>query len=332
MDATAEALAPEQAPDLDADLSAIFDKNETADEQVDEAPVEEPKQEEQPVEAEAAAEAEEQPEKSVEAPSDLPKAIRDSWADIPESARSAFVEAQRDMARKLGDNGRLMQGLKPIQEVLVDAVKSMPALADMSPADAAKRIADASRSFNAVMTNPDGAAEDIVEKFPEFARAVAAKVSGQPANQNVLAQANQRIEHLERQLQQFANPEYLRSQFSQLNTETMLQSQVEEFAAKAEHWADVESTMPHAIAYIREAQPDASPSDVLKLAYDLEVRRLGKATPEPAAAEAAQTVDPVKTEKALKAKSVNVKSQTSGKDRVKSEDELLESVYRKMNS
>lgn len=332
MDATAEALAPDitEAPkepefNEDAALGAIFDKNEAPEEPVSE-PVEE-----KPAPEEPAAEkpTEETVSEDVDVPSDLPKPIREKWKDLPEDVRRSFLDSQREMSRKLGDNGRLMQGLKPIQDTLVEAVSKFPTLKDMSPAEVAKRTFALAELDNKMRTDPDAGAKQLAEAYPDLARAVASHIGGQPQSQNLLAQANQRIEHLERQLKQVANPEYLREQFSTFSQETSVQSQVENFARTAEHWAEVENSMPSAIAYVRETQPNASAEDVLKAAYDLEVRRLGKATPDNAAVEAASVADPLKTEKALKAKSVNVRSQPSGKDRVKTEDELLDEVWRK---
>lgn len=80
-----------------------------------------------------------------------------------------------------------------------------------------------------------------------------------------------------------------------------------------------------------ELGQNASPKDVLKAAYELAVQRRMPDTKakEPPVEEAKATPDPKRTEAAIKAKSVNVSSTTTGKEREMTEDEILSAAYRR---
>ena len=83
--------------------------------------------------AEPAPEPEKPAEPAPEAPTDLPPALRAKWANMPEEARDAVLSSHRDLARRLADQGRVVQASKPVFDVLVQAAKEIPTLADMTP-------------------------------------------------------------------------------------------------------------------------------------------------------------------------------------------------------
>src|SRR6056297_1819950 len=123
-----EAKEPEQPDDQEA-------ADETAETPEDEAA------EEESGEDDDAAEKDDEGDKpEVEAPSELPKSVRDAWGEIPEDARGAILESHRKMGRQLAEQGRLMHGLKPIQDVLTNAVQELPALANMQPDQVAQQV------------------------------------------------------------------------------------------------------------------------------------------------------------------------------------------------
>ena len=273
----------------------------------------------------------------VKAPSELPRAIKEAWADIPEAARDAIVEAQREANRKLSEQGRLVQGISPIRDVLVQAARDLPALAGMKPAEVAQDVMQLARMSHSFTTQPIETMMDLIRQHG-LEQAMAQALQGQPVaddarQSNVL---RNEIAVLKRQLAQVSDPEYLRSQVHAFTTESQTESEVNQFAAQAEHWSEVENYIPQAIPLVRaKLGESASPKDVLKAAYDLAVSQfvpeVQKVKSPPAAAKAAKDA-PEKTEAARNAKSVNVTSRPGNKPRKMTVDEALDDAWRRMQN
>ena len=326
IDATAQALVADEATPLDIEpettteseddvLSAAFDRI-SADEEPEE-----------PTEAVAEEKAEE-PAEDDTPPPDIPFEIKQNWANIPSEARDAFIRTQRDMAQKLSEQGRVQQGLAPIQDTLVQAAKDNPSLAAMTPkqiADEMLSLAKISQSFN---ENPVRAKLGLIDQHnmrPQLQAALGGNPQQQQSSQYVAGLQNE-IRQLKMQL----DPSNLRSQFDNWMGEATVTSSIQEFAAQAEHWPAVEehlvTTIPVARAKLGEG---ASETDVLTAAYELAVSTFvpeAKAKGQ-AAVEAAIVPDPARAKAAVKAKSVNVSGSTTGKTRELSEDEKLAQVY-----
>lgn len=350
LEATAEALATDtampvaEAPAMSEDdiLDAAFDRMQETEEQDDPTPIEpevdeaETGDETPEDDAETVDDGEEAPE-PVEAPSELPKSIKDAWKDIPEAAREAIVESQREANRKLSEQGRLVQGIAPIRDVLVEAAKQLPSLANMRPAEVASEVMELARMSHAFNTQPVQTLMGLVQKHG-LQDAMKQALDGQPISQEAQGAAalKQEIASLKRQLAQVSDPEYLRSHVQAFTTESQTQNEVHQFAAQAEHWDKVEAYVPHAIPIARAKLGEgASPRDVLSAAYDLAVSQFvpqePKAPSRPAAAEAAIDA-PEKTEAARKAKSVNVTSRPSGSPKKMTVDEALEDAWRRVHN
>lgn len=347
--ATAEALAQEAMPEAatpeaqteDQELEAIYDAALESPEKPEEAPQEAEAVEtaEQPEDQEndasdAVEEPDDEPEEVTPAPSELPKAIRDAWKDIPEGARTAFLESQREMSRKLGEQGRLIQGIAPIRDVLVDAAQKIPALAQMRPQEVAQEVMQLAQISGRFKSDPVNTMMGLIRQHG-LEQAVSQALSGQQPQQTALRenQLLQKIDRLERQLTQVASPEYVRQHVEQYTTQTQVASTVNEFASQAEHWADVEADMPRYIAAVQAMQPNASAMDTLRDAYELAVSRQvpsAKAKTTKPAPQAAPVPDPEQVKAAQKAKSINARSATSGKPRALTEEQELARVWEEM--
>jgi len=338
VDATAQALAADTAVNEetlseDQELSAVFDAAEASPEEFQaEETVETPDQPET-TEAET-----EQPEDDaagetpIEVPSDIPRSVTEHWADIPESARTAILESQRELSRKLGEQGRQMQGIEPIRATLVEAAQKLPSLAKMTPDAVAREIfnlAEVSQRFN---DKPVETMLGLVKKHGlEQAMTEALGGNGVSDGARLMADMKNKISSLEGQLAQALNPDRIQQFIAQQSAQSEAVRSTAEFAEKAEHWGKVEAHIPHTIP-IAQAKlgSSASSQDVLQAAYDLAVSQfVPEATKaEDAAAEqAASASDPEKTEAAIKAKSVNVRGQGSGKGRDLSEDQELSAIW-----
>ena len=332
-----EAAAPAPAPEVmtpgpavttetteaEPDYGAVYDKL-TAEEPA-EAPKEAKSEPEKAVEAPEGVEA--APE-AVDAPTDVPVALRKHWTALPEDAREAVLASQREMSRKLSDMGRQVQGISPIRDVLVSAVKELPALGNMKPEQVAQEVVQLAKISADFRSRP-------LETFLTLAKqhnmtdALRQALGGQPQAAQETATLQNEIRALKDQLSRAADPEFIRQQVSAVTTQERVLSEVQAFAAKQEHWAEVESILPQFIPAIREAMPGASEKDVLERAYEtaLQLKRPDLKAPAKAAVEAAPQPDPERTQAAIQAKSVNVPARTSGKPRELTEEEAYSAVY-----
>ena len=332
LEATAQALVtetalPEQvaAPtetESEPDYAAAYDKAtgdaEDTPAEAAEAPAEAPEAPEAPAPAAPA----------VEAPTDVPVALRKHWSTLPEDAREAVLSSQREMSRKLSDMGRQVHGLEPIKSVLIGAVKELPALANMRPEEVAAEVVQLARISADFKSKP-------LETFIGLARqhgmvdALRQALGGQPQEAQQTATLQSEIRALKQQLSRASDPEFIREQVSAVTTQERVMSEVQAFAAQQEHWAEVEAFMPQIIPVVRETMPGASGKDVLAQAYQfaIQLKRPDLKAPAQAAVEAAAPPDPERAKAAIQAKSVNVTGRTTGKPREMTETEIYAAAY-----
>jgi hypothetical protein len=348
LDATAQALVTDTAMSVDAlevtetteaaevsedsEMSAVFDAMQDDDT---------PDEPEAVLEAEDAADAPDDDEaedatdvEKVEAPSDVPYGIKQHWNDIPESARESILDSHREMGRKLADQGRQVQGIAPIRDVLTQAVKEIPSFADMRPDDAAAQIFELAKLSNDFTTNPVGSLMGYIQKHG-LTEHMSHALAGQPLT-GAVPNTSKEVERLTKEVARLSDPTHLRDTFETFNTQSQVQNSVTEFSQTAEHWGAVENHMPAAIQYVQATLgDDASPTDVLSKAYELAVSQFvpeAKVKQESASEKAAPIDDPKRSKAALKAKSANVQGRASGKSRTLTEDEQLSASFDKMQS
>lgn len=331
-----EAAAPAPAPEVmtsgpavttetteaEPDYGAVYDKL-TADEPA-EAPKEAKSEPEKAVDAPEGVDA--APE-AVDAPTDVPVALRKHWTALPEEAREAVLASQREMSRKLSDMGRQVQGISPIRDVLVSAVKELPALGNMKPEQVAQEVVQLAKISADFRSRP-------LETFLTLAKqhnmtdALRQALGGQPQAAQETATLQNEIRALKDQLSRAADPEFIREQVSAVTTQERVLSEVQAFASSVTNWGDVEPLMPEAIKLVRAIRPDASEKDTLRAAYETILNnRPDLKAPAKAAVEAAPQPDPERTQAAIQAKSVNVPARTSGKPRELTEEEAYSAVY-----
>lgn len=332
LEATAQALVtetalPEQVAatetvEAEPDYGAAFDKA------MGEAPAEAGNIAPEPVEAEQAPEP--TPE-AVEAPTDVPVALRKHWSGLPEEARDAVLNAQREMSRKLSDMGRQVQGIAPIRDVLLEAARDNPAIMNMRPDELARdvmRLAQISAQFN---QNPVGAFQRLAEE-KGLTEALRKHYGGQAQEAQQTVSLQNEIRALKQQLARAADPEFIREQVSAVTTQERVVSEVQAFASTKEHWSDVESVMPDFIKTAKNMAPELSAKDTLEFAYDLAFQALQRTRPDlkakaQAAVEAAVAPDPERAKAALQAKSINVTGRASGQARELTEEERYAAAY-----
>ena len=336
--------APSGEVDLQTELDAIWDRSQT-EETDEDAPTEaesEPQEaKSEPQEGDAPDEEEEataEPETKQEAPSELPAAIKAHWTAIPKEAQDAFLESQREANRKLSENGRMMQGIAPIRDVLAEAVNELPSLANMKPQDVAREVMQLAKISNDFNTKPVETIMGLVKQHG-LEQALQQHFSGQgvtpDAQQNVALQ--QEVNNLKRQLQQISDPEYMSSQFDAFSTQQQAHQTIQEFAANQPHWADVEPYLPDAIQFVKASSAeDLSPKDTLERAYNLALSQIKpnamKADAPDTAQKAVAVADPERSRKAQKAKSANLPDRGGSKPKPQTERQLMEQIWAKHHS
>ena len=344
LEATAQALVADTALPVDAlevtesaevsedsEMSAVFDAMQ--DDDTTDDPDVAPNAEDvaDPIDAEADADA---TVEKVDAPSDVPYGVKQHWNDIPEGAREAILDSQREMGRKLADQGRQVQGIAPIRDVLARAVKDIPSFADMRPDDAAAQIFELAKLSNDFTKNPVDSLMGYIKKHG-LTEHMSHALAGQPLT-GAVPNTTKEVERLTKEVARLSDPSHMRDTFETFNTQSQVENSVTEFVSTAEHWGVVEEHMPATIQYVQATLgEDASPSDVLSKAYNLAVSQFvpeAKVKQEGNSEKAAPIDDPKRSKAALKAKSANVQSRASGKSRNLTEDEQLSAAFDKMQS
>ena len=334
------------APSEDDAMAAVWDKLASEEVEQPEPAKEEPtdglQQEEKAEEvtedapeAETAeeTEAEEQePEDQPEAPTDLPASLRAKWANMPEDAREAVLASHRDLNRRMADQGRVVQVAKPVYDVLVRAASEIPTLKDMTPAQIAGDVFKMAQIQGQLAQDPVNTILGIAKQYGAM-DAIKQAVSGQ--SQTDAARENvalvKEIRDLRSQLERNANPEAFEQRINQTLTVRETERMVSDYATQKEYWSDVEPVIPQMIPIAQQRLGEgASPKDVLDAAYDMAIHAIPDLRAKvKTAVSTPATPDPARTAAQLKAKSVNVKSTSSGKPKPQSEEERLSAIWDK---
>lgn len=263
------------------------------------------------------------------APSWLPRGLKENWSKVPPELRGEIASSYQHLGERLGEQGRLIQGLSPIKEELVTLAKEIPSLAAMTPDQVVQNMRQLALINQQFDSDPVRGIVDLIEKYdiaPQMAQLFSGMVDGQGAS--MIADSAAQL----REMRRMMDPSLQRQQFESWQAEQQTQSQVVEFAEKNEHWAQVEPHLISVIPVVKQMKgPDASAMDVLQASYEMVASQLGlaKAPGSQHATSAKLAPDPERAKKAAQAKSVNVTSNLSGRTRRLSEDEMMSRAYDK---
>lgn len=283
--------------------------------------------------AEAAADAGEQDAAAAiqPAPEHLPQAIKAAWEKIPAEARTAITHWQAEVGRKFGEQGRMLQAVKPIADRLNEAVTKFEDFRGMTP----DQLAQGALELAAVQSRLNRAPVDTLIEIAEHYGALdglKARLSGQaaPAEGQQVQQLNQTIRQLQQKVDELSDPNRVDEHISTSMQRRDAAKALDDFAKGKEFYADVEDQLPAFIQMAWQvAGEGASMQDVLDTAYDMAVNAIPAVREKARAAEAkkAAQTDPKRTEAARKGQSVNVKSASNGKERPPSDEEAMASAY-----
>lgn len=284
-----------------------------------------------------------QPSPVTAAPAHLPQAIKAHWDKYGPEAQAAIASHQAEMDRKFGEIGKQYGAVKPLADKLTEATSKFPEFRGMT----VDQIADGAIRLAAVQTALEKGPESAVSTIIEVAKSYnvlqqLAQVFGGQANDNqTVVGLQQKIANLEAQVAKAGSPDFIREQITSTMTERETEASVRTFIASdgvKDFWPDVEAKIPDFIRLVQAdpANSGKSPKEILETAYDMAINALPDVRVKVRAAEAKATVpvsDPKRTEAAKRAASINVPSNSSGKERLPTEDELLAAAFdRKMAS
>lgn len=338
--AAAQAPAPEGMPEISEEqaLSEAFDRL-TAEgiepgPEPEEAPAPEAEAAEEPEAAEDAPEpeADEAPEDAEvpEMPPVLPANLKAAWAQLSPENREAVQQSFQKLNVKMAEQGRVVQAVKPIHDVLMQALESIPTIQHMTPDQLARDVFQMASIQGQMAQDPVGTLLGIAQHYGAL-DGIRHVLTGQ-GDQQASAQTQQmaqEIRRLQALLQQQMNPDAIEQRVMSSITKRELTQMVGEYAKGKELWGDVQQKLPRFIPdAIESLGPSASAQDVLDLAYDMAVHAIPDLRAKVlAAAPAPARPDPERTAAQRRAKSVNVTSRTAGQPRAMSEEDALAAAY-----
>lgn len=281
----------------------------------------------------------------------LPREIRDSWDEIPEQVRSRLASFHQEVANEKANLTRLEKGLGPLRDALQVATQQAPELANLSPQEAAREIAELAVTKVQLQKDPVGTLLNVAQvtgAMDGLRRALGgqgqqqgqqAAQMGQPQTQREAAlmqqigQMNRRLEEMGQQMQRVADPDTITGTVEQTLQMRDLQNEVASWAGEKPYYNALE---PHLPGFIDEAIASlgngASAKDILDAAYDMALERFNL----PSAAQQTPQTAPFgqgqRTETARKANSANVRSRGTKPTELSERDAMGQAWERAMKA
>lgn len=282
---------------------------------------------------------------SAPVPAHLPKALKDAWGKMEPDVQKVIEEREREFGTRFSEMGREIEKVKPLSEKLNGMIEQYPALKDRTPEQLAQGATELAAVQMELDKNPLETVLKIAQTYGVIPQLKQAFSGQQPTNeQATIGRLNQQVAQLERQLQNAPNnqpnvDELVDSRFEQRDAEKA----VADFAARNEQtYNAVEAVLPQFIEIARNESPNATLSELLQRGHDLAVNAFnvnGAKAPEPGNQDTAKAApDPSpeaeaknskRTVKAIKAASINHKSEASSERPPKTNDELMGDIWDK---
>lgn len=278
-------------------------------------------------------------EQVTSAPAHMPQAIKDQWTNMTPETQRAIAAHQAEIDRKFGEYGRFMGENKPVIDRLATVRQEMPELFQgMSP----EQLAQGALELGAVQVNlnrdPVGTILQIAQTYGVVGHLAQAITGQQPTGDQQLVHGLQReIASLKGQLQSLGDPAAIDKHINATLAQKDAERIIGDFAKSKPHYAEVEASLPVFIDVALKNKPGASLPEVLDAAYDMAVNAIPEVREKIRASEAAARatvakLDPKRTEAARKAASINVKSNSNGRDKPMSEEEAMGDVFDRLTT
>lgn len=265
---------------------------------------------------------------AVETPSYLSAELRKHWASIPDEAREQVASTFKEFSDKLATQGRQQQAIQPIADQIIRAANEIPGFKDMTPGQIAQDVVGLAQIQANLHQNPVETILNVAQQYGAL-EAIKARLEGQqPQTETTSLAAEIRdIKRENERLREQLDPSNIQAIAQQTFEQRDIQTRVTEFAQSRPHYAEVEQHLPSFIGIAKQTMGEgAEPVAILSSAYDMAVNALGikaQATDAPKP----PTADPEKTRDAIKAKSVNVKSASTGKSKPLTARQEMEAEY-----
>jgi hypothetical protein len=216
----------------------------------------------------------------------------------------------------------------PVYDVIERAAKELPVLQGMRVDQIASEVFELAKIQARMTQDPVPVLMEVAKQYGAL-DGLKALLSGQApdqASQGNVDMANT-IRRLERELAEVRNPQYVSNLVQEQLTHRSVESEINAFASASEHWGALEAVMPQFIEVAQTNLPaGSSAKDTLAKAYQMAVTAYGLQASQDSSTPKA---DPKKTEAAIKAKSVNVSSRSTGQPSQMSDEDMMRAAYRR---
>lgn len=258
--------------------------------------------------------------------------LDDAWKALPPEHQAKVKAHFDDLHRRMSDQGRQLAGVKPIADHIAQATQALPIFKGMSPEQVSQKALELAAVAVDLKRDPVNTLIQVAQSTGQL-QALAARLSGQqmPEGHQQISTLEQEVISLKRQLAAVSDPNQIETTVSRVFERNTAQDTINQFAADPANslWPVLEPHLPKYIAEVKEADPALSAKDTLRKAYDKAVEAFPalKAERDAAAKQAAADADAKRAESAKRASSINLKSTSTGKERMLTELEALGSAY-----
>ena len=270
----------------------------------------------------------------VSAPAHMPQALKANWDKIPEDARKAIVDNDKEWSRKFGDMGRQLDQVRPVSEALAKTIENAPVFKGMTVEQIARGASELAAVQAKLQSADAGGRVDIIMQIANHAGVLPqlqAALSGQKLDEQDNA-VFEKISGLEQKVSQIT-PDQIEQQVSRAIEMRDTMTAVEAFGSdpKNAFYADVEASLPQYIAIVKERHPEGiSINAALAEAYDMAINadpNIRQKLREQEAKATSSQADTERAGKAKKAASINVKSTSNGKAPSMTEEQAMSAAY-----
>lgn len=280
--------------------------------------------------ADAAVETPETPvqaEPANDAPSHLPRAIREVWGTLDEGTRTVISDTQREYAKRLQEAEQIKRAAGPVYDRLVQAAKDMPGLADKTPDQIAAEVFELSQWANRLQADPVEAIMAIAN-HRNVADQLKARFAGgeQPAAPDPMAAVMQELAALKAQIAGRPDPAAIETQVAQQMEAARMQGEVEAFAQSKPDWGILEPHIQNRLPQVMEENPHLKGIELLDHAYNTVATELLNPLRSAAVADTARAN---KAEAAKAAASINVQAEGAGEPAPLSDREAALAIWQR---
>ena len=202
---------------------------------------------------------------AVEAPREIPLAVAQHWAAIPEAARAAIQADRQRLANSAAEAGRAAAPYRAIHERIAER---FPETRQWTPEQLEARLLEVAVYERNLATNP---AETLLRTardlgvLPTLRQALGGAQASEA--ERVLPALVAEVKSLREQLAHL--PEHTEQRAQRAAAEGQVTATIENFRASCgDEWDVLEPDLPAFILRAKSAMPGASPVDVLKQAYE----------------------------------------------------------------